>query len=191
MSLSEYFLPEMSDYRPGSLPGRLDTAAMLSWFPDSARRWLDRHGAITHVHGQIDAARQAKQPAPSFLEANQDRLRMVRLGSTFSPDHYHHLLSFQGIHERQAQQRSALAGLDFVHRELGIDAIRLPIRWNRTISRDGRRLDMQRYEPYLDSLIKRKARICLNFGPIKAARWPEDHVPDWLPEIRRALPVKG
>src|SRR3712207_2613568 len=81
MSLSERSFPDMSDYRVDSLPGRIDTAAMLSWLPDSARRWLDRHGAITHVHGQIHAARQAKKPARVFLEANQDRLRMVRLGS--------------------------------------------------------------------------------------------------------------
>ena len=191
MSLSERFLPGTSDYRTDSLPGQLDTAVMLSWLPGSARRWLDRHGAITHVQGQINAARQAKKPARVFLEANQDRLHAVRLGSTFSPDHYHYLLAHRGIHERQAQRRSTLAGLDFLHRELGIDAIRLPIRWNRTIFRDGRKFDMRHYEPYLDRLIERGARICLNVGPIKAARWPEDHAPDWRPEIRRALPSKG
>jgi hypothetical protein len=149
---------------------------------------IDR--VMSHLHSQFVSSQQARKPAMAFLNDHEDQLRLVRLGSTFSPDHYHELLSAQGVHDAAARHRLMHAGLDFLHDQLGIDEVRLPIRWNQAVSRDGR-LNMRFYERRLDRLIEQRASVCLNVGPIKVARWPEDHLPDWIPSIRRAMPPAG
>jgi hypothetical protein len=145
---------------------------------------------LSHLHRQLVSGQAARKPAGIFLDEHQDQLRLVKLGSTFSPDHYHGLLSAQGVDDPTVRRRLTHAGLDFLHDRLGIAEVRLPIRWNQAVARDGR-LNMRFYEPCLDRLIEQRANVCLNVGPIKVARWPEDHLPDWIPAIRRAMPPAG
>lgn len=150
----------------------------------AGRAWVE-------MQAQLEALRRARQPAGAFLEEHGPELRSVRIGATFSPEHCHDLLSRQGIRDDLARRRRGLAALDLLPEHLGITEIRLPIRWNRAVSPATQRLDMSFYAPYLDALIRRGVGICLNVGPMKAARWPEYHLPEWLPRIARAIPPPG
>jgi hypothetical protein len=156
-----------------------------------AGSWLVAGRAWEQIQAQRAALLHAQSPADAFLDEHRRELQMVRVGATFSPEHCHALLLRRGIHDETARHEQSLSALDFLQRQLGVADIRLPIRWDRAVSPERPRLDMRFYEPYLDHLIERKGRICLNVGPLKAARWPEYHLPEWLPQIAAAIPPPG
>lgn len=65
--------------------------------------------------------------------------------------------------------------LKIVYQKLNIKDIRLGLRWN-VIEKDSN-LSLKYYDKYLQYLFKNKGKICLNIGPIKVFRWPEQHIP--------------
>lgn len=88
-------------------------------------------------------------------------------GTSFSPEYCEYI----GI-------KDPLLSLKFIHEELGINDIRLGMRWN--MVDNGKSLSLSYYEKYLEYLFKNNINICLNVGPIKTFRWPEEHVPEYL-----------
>jgi len=69
--------------------------------------------------------------------------------------------------------------LRIIHEELGINDIRLGLRWN-NIEKEKGKISLEEYDKYIKYCIKHKCKICLNVGPIKVMRWPEEHIPHWI-----------
>lgn len=117
-----------------------------------------------------------------FFKDHKAELQNIRLGCSLSPEHLESLK----IHNSPEQV------LDYL-KELGIKEIRLGIRWNRSVDENGK-VDLSYYSPWIKQSLKRGMKLCLNVGPIKVFRWPEDHVPkSVLKKLAQqgSLPEKG
>lgn len=91
-------------------------------------------------------------------------LNNLVLGTSFSPEYAEYL-----------GDDNPIKLLQIIVKELGIKDIRLGLRWN-VIEKDGE-LSLSYYDRYIKYLLKNKCKICLNIGPIKVLRWPEEHIP--------------
>ncbi len=91
----------------------------------------------------------------------------ITLGCSFSPEYCEQI----GIVD-------PLKSLKFIYSKLHIKDIRFGLRWNRVD--DGNELSLSYYKKYLDYLLSKEINVCLNIGPIKVFRWPEDHIPSYL-----------
>jgi hypothetical protein len=116
----------------------------------------------------------------AFLAEKASVFRNVVLGCSFAPEQWN---------EAERANGGALAALRFAVEDLGIDQVRLGIRWDHVAREDGS-VDLSFYRPYLDYLFEKVARVCLNVGPIRTFRWPEDHVPGFVLS-RVSLPANG
>ncbi len=94
-------------------------------------------------------------------------LNDIVIGTSFSPEYCKNI----GID-------TPIEILKIVDRELGIKDIRLGLRWN-VVEKD-KKLSLDYYDKYIRYLLKNKSKICLNIGPIKVFRWPEQHIPQEL-----------
>jgi len=92
------------------------------------------------------------------------------LGASFSPEYC----------ERIGGKPLEL--LRIVSTELGINDIRLGLRWNVIDSKE--KLSLEYYDRYLQYLFKNRCNITLNIGPIKVFRWPEEHIPKSLHSLK-------
>lgn len=72
-----------------------------------------------------------------------------------------------------------MKSLRVIHERLGINDFRLGLRWNKVEFKKGK-ISLKEYEKYIQYCLERKCKICLNVGPIKVMRWPEEHIPDWI-----------
>ncbi len=107
-----------------------------------------------------------------FLEQNAEQLDQVQIGCSFSPEELDHL---------QVDMPTKDV-VNFLVDDLGITDIRFGFRWNNTVNDQGE-IDFEKYPAYLKYLkafINRGVNICLNVGPIKTFRYPEDHVPNTI-----------
>lgn len=111
---------------------------------------------------------QASEPNNAFLSRNAERLLDFELGGSFAPEQWP---------RRESSQRQALTGLDLAIKDLGIKQMRLGIRWDR-VHRDDGRIDLGIYSALIQRCIDNGVDICLNVGPVRVFRWPEEHVPD-------------
>lgn len=117
-----------------------------------------------------------------FMEEHKTELQNVRLGCSLSPEQ----LEWLGIHDSPEQVLNYL-------QELGINEVRLGLRWNHSVNEKGE-VDLSYYAPWIEQSLKRGMDLCLNVGPIKVFRWPEDHVPKSVLkrlEQQGRLPKKG
>lgn len=145
-------------------------------------------GSITH--GIHEANDRFLQPAlqlkadwetagvenAQFMEEHKDELKNIHLGCSLSPEQ----LDWLKIHDSPDRV------LDYLQ-ELGISDVRFGLRWNHSVDKDGK-VDLSRYAPWIDGILKRGMDLCLNVGPIKVFRYPEDHVPE---KVREDLEGKG
>ncbi len=86
------------------------------------------------------------------------------LGTSFSPEYAKYIGSDTPIDL-----------LKIIDKDLGIDYIRLGLRWN-VVQKD-KEICLDYYDKYLKYLFKNNCKVCLNVGPIKVFRWPENHIP--------------
>jgi hypothetical protein len=105
----------------------------------------------------------------------------LRFGASFAPEQW-------GFHARA--DRDARLGLDFAVKELGLRQMRLGIRWSRGVDRRGN-VDLSIYAPYIDYCLNNDVEVCLNVGPIRTFRWPEEHVPAAVAAAVSLPPVEG
>ncbi|NLE31055.1 hypothetical protein GX618_02145, partial [Candidatus Dojkabacteria bacterium] len=88
----------------------------------------------------------------------------IVLGTSFSPEY-----------AKSLGCENPLKLLKIINKELGIKDIRLGLRWN-VVERD-KKISLDYYDKYLKYLFKNDCKVCLNIGPIKIFRWPEEHIP--------------
>ena len=157
----------------------------------SRRDFLKRaaaFGAFAAGFGGIEAARkagdlwqqhqtwaEASRPNAEFFDRNAADLARLKLGGSFAPEQWP---------RDEAGQRGALTALDLSLRELGTRQLRLGLRWNRVDSAAG--VDLAPYRPVIDYCFANGVDLCLNLGPIRVFRWPEEHLPPGM-----ALPPQG
>ena len=119
---------------------------------------------------QERAWRAAARPNDEFLRTHAALFRHVSVGASFAPEQWP-----PGAHA----PGEPLAALDWAARDLGIRQVRLGLRWQRVEWRRGQ-VDLSMYRPFLDYAFDNNLAICLNLGPMRTFRWPEEHLPRWL-----------
>ncbi len=162
----------------------------------SRRRFLQR-GALGALRlgivlGGVEAGRQAldlveqrrawaeaSRPNGEFIARHQDKLASLRLGASFAPEQW-----------PADRPHEALAGLRLTVDGLGLRDLRLGVRWSRAAEADGR-VSLGAYAPYVDTALTAGAAVCLNVGPVRTFRWPEEHVPPGVLEATQPLPPAG
>jgi hypothetical protein len=116
----------------------------------------------------------------AFFEHNAQRLDAFEIGGSFAPEQW----------DLDASGRAqAIAGLATAVRDLKLKKLRLGLRWSRVHTADGP--DLAHYRDVLDYCIANGVSICLNPGPIRTFRWPEEHVPDAVAAALGELPEHG
>lgn len=93
----------------------------------------------------------------------------ITLGCSFDP--YHQIFFEQNI--------KPIEVLKYLNQELGINNIRIGLRWDMCVDEKGA-VSLNNYREYLDYLKERKIEVVVNLGPIKVMRWPEEHIPEDL-----------
>lgn len=141
----------------------------------------EAYGLGREVVAQEEAWRAAAADNDDFLDSHYRALRNVTIGASFAPE--------QWAAEAQVR-KEPLAALDWAVSELGMRQIRLGLRWSRVEPSEGK-LDLGPYRPYLDYAFDRRLDLCLNVGPVRTFRWPEEHVPAWLAQQIDLPPEKA
>jgi hypothetical protein len=112
---------------------------------------------------------QANISNQEFAQKYSKTLVDVYIGCSFAPEMWS---------KEEIREGKALAGLKVVVEQLGIKDIRLGIRWSEVFIDE--KIDLSFYKPFLKYCFKNKVNICLNLGPIKTFRWPEEHIPQQI-----------
>ncbi len=98
-------------------------------------------------------------------------------GTSFSPEYSQYL-----------GDSNPIETLKLINKELGIQDFRLGLRWN-TVEKNGS-VSLEYYEKYIEYLLTNNCNVCLNVGPIKVMRWPEEHIPEYIEVKKRAVVKK-
>lgn len=138
-------------------------------------------GAARCAFEARDAWRLAALPNEAFLERTRFVFARARLGCSFAPEEWN---------DAQNAAGDGLRALDFCVRELGLREVRIGIRWDWVERPDGR-LDLGLYRPFLDYCFDQGVPLCLNVGPLRTFRWPEDRAPGFILERLKRVPRRG
>lgn len=111
-----------------------------------------------------------------FVELNERRLSNLRIGTSFSPENFK--ISLWDFRNKPTNYRIAGQALDFATQNLGMNNVRLGLRWNSVELRDGE-IDLSFYDPFIRSLLKKDVRVCLTYG-VKTPGDPEQHYPSFI-----------
>jgi hypothetical protein len=115
----------------------------------------------------------------SFLRGHARTFRNVAVGASFAPEQWR---------PAEGGDEAALPALRWAVEDLGLSHMRLGLRWQRTEARRGV-VDLGPYRPFLDYAFTKGLQLCLNLGPIRTFRWPEEHLPPWAMGL--GLPHEG
>jgi hypothetical protein len=110
---------------------------------------------------------EASRSNESFFQRHSYDLNRLTLGASFAPEQWS---------TRPEGHGEAMRGLQTVIQDLNLKQIRLGLRWNRSLNAADQ-IDLRAYDPFLDYCLSHGAEVCLNVGPIKTFRWPEEHPP--------------
>lgn len=101
-------------------------------------------------------------------------MKEITFGTSFSPEYAEYI-----------GDKDPLETLRTIRRELNIQDFRLGLRWN-TVEKE-KEVSLAYYEKYLDYLLNKGCKICINIGPIKVMRWPEEHIPSYIDVKKRSI----
>lgn len=124
-------------------------------------------------------------PTDRFVATSREKLRRIKIGCSFAPELYQ-----LGGSDNPKTPEQALVALKMIVEQFGLRDMRLGIRWSRAVDQNGA-VDLSFYQPVLDYCLKSDLPLCLNVGPIKTFRWPEQHVPDSVLRSLSSVPAKG
>ncbi|GIW57492.1 MAG: hypothetical protein KatS3mg083_437 [Candidatus Dojkabacteria bacterium] len=110
-----------------------------------------------------------------FLSKYNRALSKISFSHSFSPEHLEYLMNSAKFRQLSFRNHDIL---DFLHRELQLQNVRIGIRWNKVCNGDV--IDLSYYSDLIRYCIENNVKVHLNIGPIKVFRWPEIHVPDEL-----------
>jgi len=118
-----------------------------------------------------------------FFDQHEEKLKRIRLATTFIPEDHDWKDGSQITHHNS---KAALEELETIVETLGIKNIRIGIRWENAIGKDGK-FDFSFYEPFLKYCFDHKVNLCLNIG-LKTCGYPELFIPDYILNQQKDLP---
>jgi hypothetical protein len=130
---------------------------------DSVLEAVDREGQKAWTRCNVSPA--------VFFDRYGEEMGRIRLATTFIPEDWD---SWDGKHNI----KPALQELKTIVEDLGIRNIRIGVRWENVIGKDGK-FDFSSYEPFFRYCFDNKVNICLNIG-LKTCGYPEIFVPDHI-----------
>lgn len=139
--------------------------------------------ALFDQRKQFSSSRKSPE---QFLRNHQNLLKKIRIGTSFSPEYVEELFAQEG---KGVSEEMVMNVLRYAVEVLHMKEIRLGIRWNKVDN--GKRIDISYYKPFLEYCFKHKVTICLNVGPIKTFRWPEQYVPNYILNDKKNISQKG
>jgi len=161
------------------LPTSLGFLTTLWWIKSSTSLYERIHAPLE----QLAVFKETDISAEEFLKNNKEILKKVKLGCSFSPEDFSLKMGQNSNGENSKDYSSVLQAFKIIVEDLKIRDVRLGIRWLETADEKGdfdpKRFSLK-YKPYLDYCIEKGINICLNVGPIKVFRYPEDFVPDYV-----------
>lgn len=104
---------------------------------------------------------------------------LYSFGASFNPEHW--IL--------KNDQSLAQKAFELLINELGILDLRLAVRSSEVL-KEGK-IDLSYYDPYMQLALKNHSKICLNVGPIKTMRWPEETISKQILNKLREIPDHG
>ncbi len=119
-----------------------------------------------------------------FFDRYGEKLKRVRLATTFIPED-HDWKDGSRIHHNP---EAALKELKIIVGTLGIKNIRIGIRWENAIDKNGK-LDFSFYEPLFRYCFDKQVKLCLNIG-LKTCGYPEISVQNHLLD-KQGNPLDG
>jgi len=143
----------------------------------------------TGLSSLLDQRKQyvsSKKSPEKFLQDHKKILKKIKIGTSFSPEHVEELFAQEG---KGVSQEMVMNVLRYAVEVLHMKEVRLGIRWN--MVDNGKRINISYYKPFLEYCFKHKINICLNVGPIKTFRWPEQYVPKYILSEKNKLPKKS
>lgn len=126
------------------------------------------------------AHKNSKLIADDFLLKYKNELRRISIGCSFSTEY---------LEYKSGNFVNVVDAAKFIVEELGVKEIRLSIRWDKVW--DDGNINFAYYEKVFRYFLTSDVNICLNVGPIKTMRWPEEHLPLSIINNLNALPAKG
>ena len=124
---------------------------------------------------------EASLPNDAFFERHADRLARLTLGGSFAPEEW--------FYDRPPTPE-IMQAFDLAVRELGLRRMRMGIRWSRA-DRNGTPPELESWHPLLDYAFMNRVEVCLNLGPIRTFRFPEEQPPGRLLNNPAAIPPVG
>ncbi|HEY7268496.1 MAG TPA: hypothetical protein VH951_01595 [Dehalococcoidia bacterium] len=152
-------------------------------FSTTRRQFLSLSGAAVFLYAGrqgLDVGREMVRQEEAWHAAAADNATFMReharlfsnvtLGTSFAPEQWRVV---------EGGDQEAMRGFRWMSEEIGLSDVRLGLRWQRIEATPGR-IDLSQYGPFLEYAFRNDMQVCLNVGPIRAFRWPEDHLPVWL-----------
>ncbi len=144
----------------------------------------------------------------AFILENAEVLKNVDIGCSFSPDEWEGKLKNANFDDRNESEKQNMdiriaylrhgkKAIDVMVDELKMKEIRFGVRWDTADDKDQNAGKFsasefeKNYGAYLDYLLSKNVNVCLNFGPVKTFRWPEQHVTQEVITNTGDAPEKG
>jgi len=127
----------------------------------------------------IHAHLYSKKVSANFFNRYQNLLSKTRIGCSFNPEHW--------MFDNEPPE-IILKSAKILVEDLEITDIRLSIRWSKVYI-DGK-INLSYYEELFKYFFSQNVNICLNVGPIKTMRWPEETVSEQVLKDLEKVPAK-
>lgn len=137
---------------------------------------------LSDLYNLYLANKISKLPPNEFFEKYSKELLQIQIGCSFNPEHW--IL----YNAEQKDSNIKLKVAKFIIEDLQMKEIRLSIRWSEVYKNGVFSFDY--YHELFQYFLKHDVNICLNIGPIKTMRWPEEQVPDYILKELRKIPKK-
>lgn len=140
---------------------------------------------LRNIYHLYSAHKNSNLKFEDFIRRYQAELSQINIGCSLNPEHQ----VFESIEDSQRRKKKIFDCAKFIVEDLEMTEIRLSIRWNRVF--ENGKINFAYYNDIFRYFLNQNVKICLNIGPIKTMRWPEEHVPSEILNVIKKVPKKG
>jgi len=146
--------------------------------------YIQLEAMLSNLYNLYLAHKHSKLTNSEFFKIYNEGLSKITIGCSFNPEHW----VFDAVSKsEQDKENITLECAKFIIEELKITNIRLSIRWSKVY--DGKKINFSYYEKLFKYFFGQNIDICLNLGPIKTMRWPEEQVPSIVLDNLENIPA--